>query len=204
MSPRPENPDVPATLPPSHLCAPSEFTAEERALLLRLAHDSIEAALEGLEISTKPPSAHLSEPRGAFTTLYVKGGLRGCVGYVFPVASLYRTVVETARAAAFGDYRFSPLTSEEARNLTVHLSILSSVEPIRAEDVEVGRHGLVVSHEGRRGLLLPQVSVEHGWGRVTFLEQTCLKAGLPADSWMKGAIVEAFTAEVFGDSENGD
>ena len=113
-------------------------------------------------------------------------------------------MAETARAAAFGDYRFTSLDREEARDLAVHLSVLSPVETIRAEDVEIGHHGLVISHEGRRGLLLPQVSVEHGWDRVTFLEQTCHKAGLPVDTWMKGATIEAFSAEVFGDSENGD
>ena len=85
---------------------PNEFSAEERGLLLRLAHEAIAAALEQREISLLPPSAHLAEPRGAFTTLYYRGALRGCVGYVFPVTSLYRTVAETARGAAFDDSRF--------------------------------------------------------------------------------------------------
>ncbi len=95
-------------------CRPSEFTPEERALLLQFAHESILSALERREISLTPPSPHLSEPRGAFTTIYFHGLLRGCVGYVFPVISLYGTVAETARAAAFEDTRFSPVTLEEA------------------------------------------------------------------------------------------
>jgi AmmeMemoRadiSam system protein A len=178
-----------------------EFTREERQVLLKLAHESIESALERREIPLDPPSAHLAELRGAFTTIYFRGQLHGCVGFVFPVASLYRTVAETARAAAYEDTRFSPVTREEAPELEVSLSVLSSLQPLRAEEVEIGRHGLLISHEGRRGLLLPQVPVEHGWDRATFLEQTCRKAGLPPDAWQKGATIEGFTAEVFGDGE---
>ena len=122
------------------------------------------------------------------------------MGYVLPVISLYRAVAETARAAAFEDTRFSPVTLAEARSLEVSLSILSPLRVIKPEEVEIGLHGLVVSYGGRRGLLLPQVPVEHGWDRLTFIEQTCQKAGLPRDAWKNGATLEAFTAEVFGDS----
>ena len=195
MSLPPENPSTQPDLIP----AQSEFASEERAILLKLAHDSIESALQGREISLTPPSPHLTEARGAFTTIYVRGALRGCVGYVFPIASLYRTVAETARAAAFEDTRFWPVTSEELAELTVSLSILSPLRAIQPEEVEIGKHGLLVNMAGRRGLLLPQVPLEHGWDRVTFLEQTCRKAGLPPDAWQKGASLEAFTAEVFGD-----
>jgi AmmeMemoRadiSam system protein A len=177
----------------------AEYSAEERLLLLRLAHDSIVAALENREISAEPPSAHLAEPRGAFTSLYLRSELRGCVGYVLPASSVYRAVADTARAAAFEDSRFYPVTMEEARELQIELSILSPPRAIAAEAVEVGRHGLLISLHGCRGLLLPQVPVEHHWDRVTFLEQTCRKAGLPRDAWQKGASLEAFTAEVFGE-----
>src|SRR5579864_683941 len=178
-----------------------EFSAEERALLLRLAHESIVSALEDRELPLDPPSPHLAEPRGAFTTLHLRGELRGCVGYVMAKFSVYRTVAETARAAAFDDNRFPPVALREARELQVELSILSMPAPIRAEELEIGRHGLLVSLHGNRGLLLPQVPVEHNWDRVTFLEQTCRKAGLPRDAWEKGAAIEAFTAEVFGEKE---
>jgi len=202
MSLRPENlAVVPAASCASGGAGRNEFAPEERAILLKLAHQSILSSLEQREISLTPPSPHLSEPRGAFTTIYFKGVLRGCVGYVFPVASLYRTVAETARAAAFEDTRFSPVTLAEATTLEVSLSILSLLKVIRPEEVEIGLHGLMVTHGGRRGLLLPQVPVEHQWDRVTFIEQTCRKAGLPLDTWQKGAILEAFTAEVFGDRD---
>ena len=185
--------------PPPEPASSHEYSSEERSILLKLAHASIEAALEDREIPLDPPSPHLAEPRGAFTTIYFRGQLHGCVGYVFPVASLYRTVAETAQAAAFEDIRFSPVTREEAAELEISLSVLSSLRPLRADEVEIGRHGLLISHNGRRGLLLPQVPVEHAWSRTTFLEQTCHKAGLPPDAWRKGAIIEGFTAEVFGD-----
>lgn len=179
-----------------------EFSAEERAVLLRLAHESIETELENRPLSLDPPSPHLAEPRGVFTSLYLRGELRGCVGYVSAVSPVYRAVSETARAAAFEDNRFHPVSLEEAPALEIELSILSLPRPIHPEDVEVGRHGLLVSQAGRRGLLLPQVPVEHNWDRITFLEQTCRKAGLPRDAWQRGATIEAFTAEVFGEKRH--
>jgi AmmeMemoRadiSam system protein A len=166
---------------------------------LKLAHDSIRSFLERSEISLEPPTPHLAELRGAFTSLYLQGELRGCVGYVLATCPVYRAVAETARAAAFEDTRFYPVTPEEEPDLHVELSILSPPHTISAEDVEVGRHGLLISLHGSRGLLLPQVPVEHNWDRKTFLEQTCRKAGLPLDAWQKGATIEAFTAEVFGE-----
>jgi AmmeMemoRadiSam system protein A len=176
-----------------------EFSSEERALLLRVAHDSIVCKLEGGTISLDPPTPHLSEQRGTFTSLYLRGELRGCVGYVVPTSPLYRTVAETARAAAFEDKRFPPVTRDEASHLEIELSILSQLESINAEAIQVGRHGLLISQHGRRGLLLPQVAVEHQWDRNTFLEQTCRKAHLRPDAWQKGATLQAFTAEIFRD-----
>lgn len=181
-----------------------EFNSEERRILLRTAHAAIEAALAG---RSSPPvdltsfSSRLSTKRGVFTTIYWKGDLRGCVGHILPSAPLLQTVMETAQAAAFHDPRFLPLTHEELPDITVSLSILSALEPIQPEQIEIGRHGLLISLGTTRGLLLPQVPAEHGWDRLTFLEQTCRKAGLPGDAWKKGATIHAFTAEVFGDED---
>ncbi len=177
-----------------------EYSPQERQYLLKLAHDAIEAALQGREVELGSPSERLLEKRGAFTSLHLHGKLRGCVGYVFAVRPLVRTVAETAVAAAFNDTRFLPVTEEEARELDVEISVLSPLQPIAPEDVEVGRHGLVITLGARRGLLLPQVPVEYGWDRETFLAETCHKAGLPPDAWQHGATVEAFTAEVFSET----
>jgi AmmeMemoRadiSam system protein A len=192
----------------------AEFSLEQRRILLRIAHQAILSVLERQALPEAPPlSPGLSDPRGVFTTLYLRGDLRGdvrgdlprqlrgCVGYAVPIAPLYRAVAETARAAAFEDSRFLPVTKEEALKLEVSLSVLSRLFPIHPEAVEVGRHGLVISDGARRGLLLPQVSVENGWDRETFLDQTCRKAGLPQDAWRRNAIIEAFTAEIFADAE---
>jgi len=181
--------------------AKPEYSAEERHLLLQLAHDAVAAALEKRTLDLTPPSEHLAEHRGAFTTLHEQGELRGCVGYVIPMYALYRTIAETAVAAAFNDSRFLPVRAEELPRLRVEISVLSPMEPIDPEEVEVGQHGLIITYGNRRGLLLPQVPLEHHWDREMFLRQTCLKAGLPVDAWEHGAKVEAFTAEVFG--ENG-
>jgi len=178
-----------------------EFSQDERKLLLHLAHEAILSALEGREIPLDPPTDHFAEPRGAFTSLYLQGELRGCVGYVLPVSPVYRAVADTARAAAFEDSRFYPVTLPEASGLQIELSILSPPQPISAESIEIGRHGLLISMAGHRGLLLPQVPVEHDWDRTTFLEQTCRKAGLPLNAWKNGATIEGFTAEVFGEKD---
>jgi uncharacterized protein len=206
-----------------------ELSPEQRRTLLRIAHEAILSFLERRPFPAAPLPTTLSEPRGVFTTLYLRHDrlpgdrlpdvrlpdvhlpadphrdrhhqLRGCVGYAMPVAPLYRAVAETARAAAFEDSRFLPVTLEEASRLQVSLSVLSPLFPIHPEAVEIGRHGLLISDGARRGLLLPQVSVENVWGRETFLEQTCRKAGLPPDAWRKNATVEAFTAEVFSDAD---
>jgi AmmeMemoRadiSam system protein A len=187
--------------PQSQVEHAGEYSAEERGLLLRLAHDAIASLVLGRKLPLEHAGVHLEEPRGVFTTLCLRGALRGCVGYVLPVLPLYHAVVETARAAASQDTRFPPVTAEEVRQLRVSLSVLSPLQPIEAEQIEIGKHGLVVTLGGRRGLLLPQVPVEHGWDRVTFLEQTCRKAGLLPDAWNAGATLEVFTAEVFGDPE---
>jgi AmmeMemoRadiSam system protein A len=113
---------------------------------------------------------------------------------------LLETVARMAVAAAIEDGRFEPVTEAELDELSIEVSALSPLEPIRPEDVEVGRHGLLIGHGGRRGVLLPQVPEEHGWDRETFLVHTCRKAGLPDDAWKKpGVELLAFTADVFRD-----
>jgi AmmeMemoRadiSam system protein A len=188
------NPPDPPELQP-------EYTQDERTALLQLAHDAILSALENRERCPFTPSGHISEPRGVFTTVYSNHQLRGCVGYPTATMPLYRAVIETAQSAASSDPRFAPVTLSEAAHLRISISILSPLSPIPAEEVVVGRHGLIMSQAGRRGLLLPQVPVEHGWNRITFLEQTCRKAGLPPNAWKSGAEIAAFTAEVFADPE---
>jgi AmmeMemoRadiSam system protein A len=200
MSPPPEDrSDAALSMASSTGIPVPEFGVEARRLLLAVAHEAINSAFDRRAFNLISPLSQLQQPRGVFTTLYLRGSLRGCVGHVMPVFSLYRTVAETARAAAFEDTRFTPVRSEEAPELEVSLSILSPLFEIQPDQVAVGQHGLLISRGNQRGLLLPQVPSEHGWDRTTFLQQTCYKAGMPPDAWKLGARIEAFTAEVFGD-----
>jgi AmmeMemoRadiSam system protein A len=186
--------------PPGSQAAP-EFSLQERRSLLILAHQAILSEAGKREFADVPRLPHFEEPRGVFTTIYLHGALRGCVGYAFAVKALYDTIAETARASAFDDVRFPPVTKDEALILEISLSILSRLQPIVPHQIEVGRHGLLIAQDGCRGLLLPQVPVEYGWDRITFLEQTCQKAGLPPEAWRSGAGIQAFTAEIFGDRD---
>lgn len=139
---------------------------------------------------------------GAFVTLRraSDGELRGCVGQLESDEPLVRIVAAMAVAAASRDSRFEPVAAGELLSLRVEISVLSPLAPIEPHAVEVGRHGLAVRLRERRGVLLPQVAVEHAWDRETFLAQTCLKAGLPKDAWRQPGIgISGFTATVFGE-----
>jgi AmmeMemoRadiSam system protein A len=200
MSPQSDNSNLPESI---EISSPNEFTNVERRHLVALAHESILSALEHREISLALSCVAFDTPRGVFTTIYLNNQLRGCIGYPLPTAPLHRAIVETARGAAFEDTRFLPVNLAEARELEVSLSILSPLKAVVPEEVRIGIHGLLLSRHGHRGLLLPQVPLEHGWDSVTFLEQTCRKAGLPPDAWRSGATVEVFTTEIFGDQDIG-
>jgi len=178
----------------------AEYSDVERTELLKLARQAIASSLRGQRFEAGPQSPHLAELRGAFTTLHRQGKLRGCIGYVEARKPLYQTVIETAQAAAFEDPRFQPVRPEELPELQIEISVMSPLAEIAAEDVQVGVHGLLLSQHGRRGLLLPQVATEYSLSREEFLQETCRKAGLPGDAWQNGARIEAFTAEVFGET----
>jgi len=117
------------------------------------------------------------------------------------VAPLFKVVQECAVAAATEDPRFPPVSPKELSFLRIEISVLTPLFPILPDEVEVGRHGLMVEQGRMRGLLLPQVPVEWGWDRETFLDQACVKAGLPPSAWRHGATLRAFTAEVFGEEK---
>jgi AmmeMemoRadiSam system protein A len=171
----------------------------ERNALLGIARRALEGYVREGKVPREAPEGKLAAPGTAFVTLTKRGRLRGCIGYTEPVAPLFRVVQECAVAAATEDPRFPPVSAKELAELRVEISVLTPLFPIRPEEVEVGRHGLLVSQGRTRGLLLPQVPVEQGWDRETFLDQTCGKAGLPPSAWRHGATLQGFTAEVFGE-----
>jgi AmmeMemoRadiSam system protein A len=174
----------------------------EQSALLLLARRALEVGVRGASPpEIDPPPDALGENRGAFVTLFKGGRLRGCIGYIEPQKPLYRTVCECALAAALHDPRFDPVSPSEVPSIKLEISVLSPLTDILPEQVEVGRHGLLVSRGFQRGLLLPQVAVEWKWDARKFLEETCTKAGLPTDAWCHGARIQAFTAQVFGETE---
>jgi uncharacterized protein len=177
------------------------LTLDEQRLILELARRAITARLGDRNLpSPRNPPLRLLVQQGAFVTLHLGATLRGCVGMVPPLRPLVTTVMECAAAAATADPRFSPLEASELERVTIEISALNP--PFRIAEpsqVALGTHGLMITAGRRRGLLLPQVAVEQGWNATIFLEETCVKAGLPPDAWARGAIVEAFSAQVFSE-----
>lgn len=176
----------------------------ERSFALQLARSTVVEAV----FHRKLPSTILSDGifaqrRGVFVTLYVRGRLQGCIGVVEPDEPLGHAIVRCAASAALEDLRFTPMRAEQLGDLSIEISLLSVPAPVSQETIELGRHGLLVTLHGKRGLLLPQVAIEHHLTREQFLEETCRKAGLPQEAWRdSGARLLGFTCEVFSDDKH--
>jgi AmmeMemoRadiSam system protein A len=177
------------------------LTPDEERTCLKLARQALEHYFRtGARLESPVKSGRLKDKRGAFVTLKAGEELRGCVGYPLPYKPLDETIIEMALAAATQDTRFEPLEAAELRALKIEISVLGLPEPVSDPgQVQVGCHGIIVSKRGRQGLLLPQVPVEHGWDRETYLCHGCLKAGLAPEEWKRGAKLEVFTAQVFSE-----
>jgi len=177
---------------------------EEKKKLMAIARASIIEAVTGKkQDEVKVTEERLKENCGAFVTIKKHGKLRGCIGYIIAVKPLYETVKDVAASAAINDYRFSPVKEEELEKLELEISALTPLKPIKSiQEIEVGKHGLYIKKGFNSGLLLPQVPIEYGWDRDTFLEHTCQKAGLPIDAWKdKSTEISIFSAEVFGEKD---
>ena len=177
---------------------------ELRKQLLTIARTSIECAFDGC--FDAPDGAqfheHLHRPAGCFVTLKTKtGDLRGCIGSIQAREALYRAVHSSALSAAFRDPRFPPVRRDELPRLHIEISVMGPLERVASpDDIMVGRDGLIVSRGRYAGLLLPQVATEYGWDCHTFLDHTCIKAGLPKGTWREAdTMIEKFSAEVFGE-----
>jgi uncharacterized protein len=183
-----------------------DLNEEEQRELLHYARLALDRFLVAGELLTDPPSEAVVSPRlrcaqGAFVSLHRGRELRGCVGFPEPTRPLVAAVMENAVGAAGRDPRFPPVSPNEMFEITIEVSVLSAMTPLLPADVETGHHGLLVECRGRRGLLLPQVAVEHHWTRTDLLRQVCIKAGLPDDAWQHPETrLFGFTAQVFGDT----
>jgi AmmeMemoRadiSam system protein A len=170
----------------------------DRKSILELARQAVEEAVHQRRLLKEIPRAEIFDQRcGVFVTLTVGGKLRGCIGVIEGKLPLGESIVKCAAESALEDPRFSPMQAEELPQFNVEVSLLSPLERIQPEQVEIGRHGLLVEQGYRRGLLLPQVAVEHHLDRELFLRETCHKAGLPADAWkMPETRIYGFSCEI--------
>jgi AmmeMemoRadiSam system protein A len=177
--------------------------SRERGTLLEIARQAAKHAVEqGRCLEILPAPGILSQPAGAFVTLRRAGQLRGCIGQLEAIEPVVQVVARCAMAAALQDPRFAPLSLGELPLVKIEVSVLSALAPIRPEEIEVGKHGLLINLEGARGVLLPQVAAEHHWTREKFLEEACAKGGLEHDAWKNPATrIQAFTAEVFSEDD---
>jgi len=175
--------------------------SDQRAAL-ELARQAIrEAVLRRKLPEVIPQEGIFSERRGVFVTLYVSGRLQGCIGVPEPSESLGEAMARCAVSAALEDPRFTPLKEPQLEEMSIEISLLSALEPILPEAIEIGRHGILIVNSSQRGLLLPKVAIEHQLTREQFLEETCRKAGLPRDAWKQAETrLFGFTCEVFSDS----
>ena len=183
---------------------PSEvISQDDQKLLLQLARNAVQTTVQkGRRLpSVESLSPLLREKRGVFVTLWMEGDLRGCIGFPYPVKPLDEAVQAAAISSAFQDFRFSPVREEELSRIEIEISVLTQPRPIEPDKIELGVHGLIVSQGNRSGLLLPQVAMEYRWDAKTFLEQTCVKAGLPSDAWKEKAKILSFEAQVFSEGD---
>lgn len=181
----------------------SPLPSDERRALLDLARRAIVLAVEQrgpLELTASFGS--LGQPAGAFVTLRRRGRLRGCIGQVEAHDPLAHVVARCAASAALEDPRFEPVGARELSQLEIEISVLSALMPISPAEIEVGKHGLVVTRERYRGVLLPQVPIPYRWTAERFLEETCLKGGLERHAWRDPETrIQSFTAEVFSEAD---
>jgi uncharacterized protein len=178
--------------------------ADHRGLLRLARHALVEAVSRASLPSQIPENGVFAKRCGAFVTLHVQRRLRGCIGVIEAEEPLGDIVVRCAASAALQDPRFSPIRAEELGDLRIEISLLSQPLPIRLEEIEIGRHGLLITQGPQRGLLLPQVAVEHRLVREQFAQETCRKAQLPPDAWKdawkdSGVQMFGFTCEVFAE-----
>jgi AmmeMemoRadiSam system protein A len=179
------------------------LTGEEKLALLHLARHAITEATLHERIPDLPvATGGLAQKCGVFVSLHIYGRLRGCIGQLDGLPNLADGVARCAIAAAQDDPRFSPVRAEEIQQLEIEISVLSRPEPIAPGDIIPGHHGLLLTQGPFRGLLLPQVATQFHWSRERFLEETCVKAGLPPNAWQDPETrILAFTANVFSESE---
>jgi len=176
------------------------LTDKVKSALVKLARSSIECSVKGEDLPDQKFGEKIfNEKRGGFVTLKKKGNLRGCIGYVEPLFPLYETILRVARSAALEDPRFPSVTVNELKEIKIEISVLTPMREIKdIKEIEIGKHGIMIKKGFYQGLLLPQVATEYNWNRKTFLQHTCMKAGLDSNAWEDNdTTILIFSGEVF-------
>lgn len=184
------------------------LTDDEGKLAIRLARGTIDHVIGKKGKPDVKLTPVFSEKRGVFVTLTKAGHLRGCIGFPYPVIPLADAIVQAAMAAALEDPRFSPVEKDELTTLRLEVTVLTVPETVegdpddRPKKIVVGKHGLIIRGRGTSGLLLPQVATEYDWDAKTFLDHTCVKAGLSESSWHDSRVeLLAFKGQIFTEPE---
>jgi AmmeMemoRadiSam system protein B/AmmeMemoRadiSam system protein A len=180
------------------------LSKEQKKRLLEIAKLTIDQYLRtGKKLEVKEADPRLSQSEGAFVTIHKNGDLRGCIGNIIGRGPLYLTVRDMAISAATEDPRFQPMTKDEIPQTDVEVSVLSTPRVAKADEIEMGKHGVIISRGMNHGVFLPQVATETGWSKDEFMSQLCSqKAGLPHDCWKDPATkIEIFTADVFSEHD---
>ena len=179
-----------------------DLSPDDRNRLLAEARRAVADALAGRPPRSVEPEGVFARRAGAFVSFHLDGDLRGCIGHPDGNQTLATVVPQCAVAAATGDPRFEAVSAAELDRCVIEISVLGPITAVQDPgEIVVGRDGLVAEQGWHRGLLLPQVAVEYGWDRETFLARTCGKAGLAPDAWRRGAAISRFEAEVFDDAD---
>jgi MEMO1 family protein len=174
----------------------------DKIQLLKIARETIrDYLLSGITPLVRNLNPALRTNRGVFVTLKKNGELRGCIGRMSEEWPLYKVTGSMAIEAAFNDNRFSPLTIKELDQINIEISALTPFKQIAgADDITLGKDGVIIKKNGRQAVFLPQVATETGWDKIQFLDQLCRKAGLNSGDW-KDAALYTFQAEVFNEQE---
>jgi AmmeMemoRadiSam system protein A len=174
----------------------------EQRYLLALARRALDARVRRSPPPEPECGGALDAPANVFVTIHNRGELRGCLGRLDARARLAETIAQLAASVSDSDPRFDPVSLLELPDLDIEISVLTPERAIETiDEIELGRHGVIVEQGARRGLLLPQVAKEHQWDRETLVSHTCLKAALPRDAWRRGALLFVFEAQVFSERD---
>ncbi len=198
---------VPAVVLPGHVWPDELLSKKERQILIKIARDTLSLYVNTRalpQLTQYPVTPQLQKQCGVFVTLKNKktNERRGCIGYIAGAKPLREAVRDCTVESATRDARFPPLHAGEEQTVTIEISVLTPPEKISSiNQIQVGKHGLIIKKGMHHGVLLPQVPVEWGWNRDQFLQAICQKAGLPEDAWQQGAELYIFTAQVVKETE---